>query len=283
MPNPTERTPRFKRAIHLAALSVWLPAALAATPSRAVEIGAYSMEVLVDGRPLAEYAARGTTYVEASKGHEFSIRLVNRTGERVGIALSIDGLNSIDARITTAGEGRKWLLDPHETVTIAGWQTGAATARRFFFTTEERSYGAWLGRTGNLGVIAAAVFREKRPVLLSWSRIAEPEARPTLDAAGSAAAEASPPGARSKAAARQEVSDELAATGIGRETRHPVVEVEFAPEASASAQLQVRYEYREALVRLGVLPRPYPTDEPLARREGARGFNTPGFAPDPYR
>ena len=41
--------------------------------------------------------------------------------------------------------------------------TSRSTARQFFFTTEEKSYGAWLGKTRDLGVITAAFFRERRP------------------------------------------------------------------------------------------------------------------------
>ena len=72
-------------------------------------------------------------------------------------------------------------------------------------------------------------------------------------------------------------------TGIGRETSHPVVEVEFDAEDAPCVELRVRYEYRDALARLGVLRTPRPVDDPLARREHARGFQEPGFAPDPYR
>src|SRR6266436_1682570 len=89
-----------------------------------------SMEILIDGTPLQEYAARGTSYVEAVKGREYSVRLRNRTGERVAIALSVDGLNSIDARTTTASEARKWILEPYGTITLDGWQTSSSTARR---------------------------------------------------------------------------------------------------------------------------------------------------------
>ncbi len=64
----------------------------------ALDRESYSMEILIGGTPLLEYAARGTSYVEAMKGREYSVRLRNRTGERVAIALSVDGLNSIDAR-----------------------------------------------------------------------------------------------------------------------------------------------------------------------------------------
>jgi hypothetical protein len=296
MTNPTMNALRSTRGMRLPALAVLLLSAILSGPARALDAGAYSMEVLVDGRPLGEYAARRTTYVEASKGHEFAIRLRNRTGARIAVALSVDGLNSIDARTTTARDARKWILDPFETVTISGWQTGSRTARRFFFTTEERSYGAWLGKTGNLGVIAAAVFREKRPEPSPWSGITKPWGGPALPPgadngrlAGSAAgeardeAEAAPPSSRSKAVEQRAVSEDLAATGIGRETSHPVIEVEFAAEESPCAVLQVRYEYRDALIRLGVLPEHAPIDDPLARREGARGFREPEFAPDPYR
>lgn len=240
-------------------------------PASAVESGPYSMEILVDGRPLAEHAARGTRYVEALKGREYAVRLTNRTSERIGIALSVDGLNSIDAKTTGPREARKWILDPHESVTLSGWQTSSKTARRFFFTSEENSYGAWLGKTDNLGVIEAAVFRERRPdpPIASWFMRDQPTAAQPCPAA--------------KGAEKRVVSDDLAATGIGRQVDHRVVEVEFEPEARPSRVLRIRYEYRDALVRLGVLPRwSHTHDDPLARRERAHGFEDSGFAPDPY-
>ena len=134
---------------------------LCAAPASATvrEPEPYSMEVLVDGIPLPEYIARSTNYIEAREGREYSIRLRNRTAGRIAIALSVDGLNSIDAKTTTARAGSKWILGPYQTITLDGWQTSSSTARRFYFTTEQDSYGAWLGKTRNLGVISAAVFR----------------------------------------------------------------------------------------------------------------------------
>ena len=81
-------------------------------------------------------------------------------------------------------------------------------------------------------------------------------------------------------ASRDVVSEEMAATGIGRRIGHDVRRVHFQAERNPAAVLQLRYEYRDALVRLGVLPS---LDEPLARRERADGFDDTGFAPDPYR
>ena len=238
-----------------------------------------SIEILIDGAPLQEYAARGTSYVEAVRGREYSVRLRNRTGERVAIALSVDGLNSIDARTTTASEARKWILEPYGTITLDGWQTSTSTARRFVFTTEDRSYGSWLGRTKNLGIVAAAVFRQKRSLPIP---IQGEERRQDSGADSRRAPE---PSAAPSTEQRKSLESlgYLAATGIGREVDHNVVQVAFDAEDAPSALLELRYEYRDTLVRLGVVPPDRPCDTPLSRRESARGFLEPGFAPDPYR
>ena len=257
----------------------------------AAESGGYTVEVLVDGMPLQEYAARGTSYIEALKGREYSVRLRNRTGDRVAIALSVDGLNSIDARTTSAVEARKWVLGPYETITLDGWQMSASTARRFFFTTEEQSYGAWLGKTKNLGLIAAAVFRERpRQVVMQESdELRREEPRPQAGRSAPSA-EAAPEAEKKDSAssesrlrAQPKATDDLAATGIGQETSHPVRQILFDTEDSPAAVLELRYEYHAGLVRLGVLPENGPCQGPLARRERARGFEETGFAPDPYR
>ncbi len=263
--------------------ALFLAAALSpAGRALALDRDGYSMEILVAGAPLSEFAARGTSYVEALKNRDYSVRLRNRTGERVAIALSVDGLNSIDARTTSAVDARKWILGPYETITLDGWQTSSTTARRFLFTTEERSYGAWLGRTQNLGLIAAAVFRERRPPVI----IDEPRQRediPRSESKDSTGSTAPPQSAAPQGSPKQTAPGGLAATGIGQETSHPVRQVQFDAEDSPATVLEIRYEYREALVRLGVFPPDNRYTDPLTRRESARGFDDPGFAPDPYR
>ena len=270
-------------------LSRWTgPLALAAltsfsaAPPRALDAGPFDVEVLVGGRPLSEYTARGTSYVEAH--HEYSVRLSNRTPGRIAVALAVDGLNSIDAKTTPAGEAAKWILAPYQTITIDGWQVNSSDARRFFFTTEDRSYGAWLGRTKNLGVISAAFFRERQPQPV-------PLVEPGCDRDGAAQegraaprASALPPASEEKARRQDALSDDMAATGIGRRVDHSVRRVEFEAESAPAAVVEVRYEYHEALVRLGVLPQP-PVwrEDPLSRREAAHGFTDHDFAPDPYR
>src|SRR5688500_14397550 len=119
------------------------------------------IDILVNGAAQPRYAHQGRWYVEALKGREYAIRIRNPYGVRVAVALSVDGLNTIDAQQTTAAAARKWVLAPYETVTISGWQTSRTEARRFEFTTEEHSYGQALGKTANLGVISAVFFKER--------------------------------------------------------------------------------------------------------------------------
>lgn len=250
--------------------------------------GGYSIEVLVDGRPVQEYYYRGRGYIEALEGREYSVRISNPTPYRVAVALAVDGLSSIDAKHTAARQAAKWVLDPYQTVTIDGWQTSGSTARRFFFTTESRSYANWIGDTRNVGLISAAFFREKRyPVTRYYQDRDERSRAPSAPSGGSgestgkAAPEASAEAGRFEQSVPQK--DDLAATGIGRELDHRVTRVHFDLEDTPATSIEIRYEYRPELVRLGILPEWHRCPTPLDRREGAQGFEDGGFAPDPYR
>lgn len=226
------------------------------------------VEIVVGGTPQPRYPHQGRWYIEALKGREYAIQLRNPFGVRVAVALSVDGLNTIDARQTSATDARKWVLDPYETVTISGWQTSRTEARRFEFTTEERSYGQALGKTANFGVISAVFFKERVP-----------EIRTLDESARSQASAPAPAAAPRKEALAKRAEDEYAATGMGRRTDHAVTQVRLNLEDQPSHTVNIRYEFRAQLVQLGVLPAT-PVHDPLRRRERARGFE-PGFAPVP--
>lgn len=252
----------------LAALTVVPPAVQASRPPVTGTV-----EVVVDGRALPEYRAYSTRYVEALKGKTYAIRLHNPFDVRVAVALSVDGLSTIDARHTTAAAARKWVIGPHETITISGWQTSMAQARRFFFTTEDRSYAQRLGQPQNQGVISAVFFKERAPV-----RIVPP-------APGNADDDAprrrpAPAGAVGKAESQAaRAAEEYAATGIGERTDHAVEVVHLNLESRPAATIDIRYEYRSQLVRLGILPDRPDAADPLSRRQSAQGFDK-GFCPD---
>ncbi|HEX6185643.1 MAG TPA: hypothetical protein VFZ44_17275, partial [Pyrinomonadaceae bacterium] len=90
-------------------------------------------------------------------------------------------------------------------------------------------------------------------------------------------------GSAGATAARPRYDDEHAATGIGRSVGHDVTWIQMRLERSPAAELTVRYEYRDALVRLGLLPRPWRDDGALRRRERSRGFEEPRYSPEPPR
>jgi hypothetical protein len=187
------------------------------TDGRRVRYPAFEVDVLIDGRPLDECYARGRTYIEALPGAEYEVRLRNPSGERVAVALSVDGLNTIDARHTSAWNASKWVIEPYQTITISGWQMSSERARRFYFTNERDSYGAKLGQTANLGVISAVFFRERRQVVI--------------------------PMTRDNGAMSARVEKESAGTGIGRSVRHDVSWIDMDLDSRPVAEVTLRYEY----------------------------------------
>ena len=234
----------------------------------------FDLEVLVDGRPLAEYYARGRTYIEALKGVEYDLRVRNPTGQRVAVALSVDGLNTIDARHTSAWNSSKWVIEPYGSITISGWQMSSERARRFYFTDEGDSYGAKLGRTENLGVIAAVIFREKRQRILEPKPITRDEQRmPSARDESSKESADSRAGNAARSSSAPVTNDDYAATGIGRSVRNDVTWVNMELDPQPAAELNIRYEYYSALLKLGVVPRRNYSPDPVRRREDSRGFS----------
>lgn len=194
--------------------------------TRRIPYPTFELQVLVDGRPLSEYRSRGRTYVEALRGAEYEVRLRNYSPDRVAVALSVDGLNTIDASQTSAWNASKWVIEPYQTITISGWQMSSERARRFYFTTERDSYATKLRQRGDFGMISAVFFRERnRPV---------PFVRPSE--------ESSSAGAQPKLRAEASRGND-AATGIGRSVRNDVTEIDMDLESRPAAELTLKYEY----------------------------------------
>ncbi|HEX4439247.1 MAG TPA: hypothetical protein VH854_04200 [Thermoanaerobaculia bacterium] len=301
----------MRRSLSLAGL--FLTASVAAASNNP----GYSMAVLIDGAPAVEYAARGRLYVEALRGREFTIRLHNPGPGRVAVALSVDGRNVLDAKRTSTAEASKWVIGPGETLDVPGWQISGQTSRRFFFTETERSYAKWLGDTSNVGTIEAVFFREKGSrVAVRPAPPVEDESNWTPDRSSADGVEGGVPGGvvggvpgdaadgvGDSPAIQNEVrvaprsakpsqpapapkpapkaapseADRFAATGIGERTGFSVEWVSLELEDRPASSVALRYEFREQLVRLGVVPRDV---RGLYAREHARGFE-PAYAPDP--
>ncbi|HYV25223.1 MAG TPA: hypothetical protein VE969_08285 [Pyrinomonadaceae bacterium] len=267
----------------------------------AVTDNGFSVEVIIDGRPAREYAAAGRRYIEALENAEYELRIHNPTGSRVAVALAVDGLNSIDARHTSAWDAHKWVIDPYGTIYVRGWQMSSESARRFYFTTERDSYAAKLGQASNLGLISAVFFRERRPITIlpvtpaprrgeerdkdersGWPSSGTSNQN-APSSAPSSAGEASRDSTKQRSVSPSYYpppDDESAATGIGRSVSNGVQWIKMDLDPRPAGEVTIRYEYRSALVRLGIIPRDYPRPDVLNRRERAQGFE-PKYCPEP--
>jgi hypothetical protein len=262
----------------------------------AAERGRFELSVVVDGSVAAEYPFRDRTYIEALRGRTFTLRIHNPTDERVAVSLSVDGLNVVDAKRTTAGAATKWILGPRQTADIPGWQISGQTSRRFFFTETGRAYAKWIGDTRNVGVIEAVFFRERaRRIAPLWVAPAPEESRDSAEQRSREQSEAGAAENKARADAprspsvqggvpsvgsirAEHQSDSFAATGIGERTDFPVRWVSFEEDPVPAASIALRYEYRRELVRLGVFSR----EDDLYARDRGRGFDR-SYAPDPDR
>jgi hypothetical protein len=281
----THRIPGFLlMTFALAATSSAHSGGLAEAPGSLVAVA-----VQAGGRSAPLYPApdgSGRYYIEAREGAPYLIRLCNRSGERVGVVLTVDGLNAISGR-RDGGRERMYVLDPWGRATVRGWRTSLQEVRHFTFVDEEVSYAARTGQSNSrMGWIEVSVYRERRrwrrsplsdSVPLRRDRGAAEERSDQSDAARAP----SEPTAEGEARTMEKgvgasPGRSYPGTGWGSRTQDPAVLVQFDPEPSPSQTTTLRYEYRDALVALGVLPHPYRPRDRLAERDrGEGGFASP--------
>jgi hypothetical protein len=239
----------------------------------------FDVEVLVNGYALNNLYGRGRRYVEAIEGAEYELRIRNPLNRRVAVALFVDGLNTIDAKRTSAERATKWVIEPYGSITISGWQVSDSRARRFYFTTERDSYAAKIGQPADFGAITAVFFREKeRYIVKPLPRIYKDDdlTREDKSQSGTQNRESNKAKtAESGACCPPPRRDEKAATGIGRNVQHDVEWIDVKLEERPTASVTIRYEYRDALVRLGIIPR---REQPVVKQ---RNEDARRYAPEP--
>jgi hypothetical protein len=284
---------------HLGLALLLLPSPLPAHPGSWSSPGSLvSVEVLVEGRraplhPAPDGAQRW--YLEAREGARYAIRLRNRTAQRLAVSLNVDGLNVISGERAASASGpsdpgRMYVLEPWGLSEVRGWRTSLRDVQRFVFVDERSSYAARTGRdNARMGWIELAVYRERYPrwphaVQAPREETAEPEAaRDAAEAAGDHASEA-----RARPAPQQPSATAPPApgsarrsfpgTGWGPRADDPAEVVEFDPEPQAAERVTLRYEYRQALLGLGIDLDPHTHAQPdrlWERERGERGFARP--------
>jgi hypothetical protein len=183
-------------------------------------------------------------YLEARKGENYGIIIRNKTPERVGVVIAVDGRNIISGKQSDLGNTEDmYIVSSYEETRYDGWRTAQDTVNRFYFTDTADSYARkTFNDSSSMGVIAVAVYREQnRPRPLS--RMKMQKSTPPA------------PSAESKASgnASGAVRDEAAGTGFGNEQYSPVTRVIFEPERLPIQKTLVKYEWREVLCRKGIL------------------------------
>jgi hypothetical protein len=222
----------------------------------------------VEGQALATYQRFGSAWVAGQPGHRYAVQLVNRTGARVLVVLSVDGINAITGE--TAGTGQSgYVLGPYASAEITGWRKSSAEAAAFYFTSIADSYAARTDRPDNVGVIGAAVFRERvwrRPEPRNWGpptpfdsrdgaidegraareRDDMASARERARGSGSAAGAAAEPRADGEAKLRSEAAPPAAPRDAARMAQAPAGEADrSAPLSKSESRLGTGHGERE--------------------------------------
>ena len=272
--------PNRRNVIALAAAA----AALFAAPAFA--LGSLVDVTIVDrarSETLPTWSHRGEAWVAGRPGDRYAVRLSNRSGARVLVVLSIDGVNAVSGETAATGQ-TGYVLGPWQTTEITGWRKSLTEAAAFYFTALPDSYAARTDRPDNVGVIGAAVFREREREFVRPYSAPAPVLRGDADQASMAgrlresesSMRAAPPAAAAPAPeskAAGVVRDERLGTGHGEREYAPTTQTTFDRAGERPNELvRVRYDSRENLIALGVIrtPRAPKLPDPF-----------PAFVPDP--
>jgi hypothetical protein len=230
------------------------------------------------GEALTVYRHHGRRYVAGQPGNEYAVRIRNCTDQRLLAVLSVDGVNVVTGE-TASPDQSGYVIEPGGYVTVQGWRKDMNRTAAFYFSDPEASYAVRTGRPDDLGVIGVALFRERPIERQGWlSRDRRTGSSPSREkTAADAAGKAVERRATRSDAAAPAMQEPSLGTGHGRGEYSPVQQVEFERVSTRPDELvAIRYERRETLVAMGVLP---------ASRHGLRDPDPfPGalsFVPDP--
>jgi hypothetical protein len=261
----------------LARLGALVAAALTAavTPfaaSCAASIARVDIYDRTDQQTLDVHRHRGRQYVVGQPGNEYAIRIRNTTGGRVLAVVSVDGVNVVTGE-TAAPDQSGYVIEPGGYVNIQGWRKDLERTAAFYFSDPGDAYASRTGRPDDLGVIGVALFRERGdrwPYSQEREAVASPAAREDSSAAGAKAS-------RDSTAAESNAAVPALGTGHGRREHSPVQRVDFERAGTRPDQrIVLRYDRRENLMAMGVLPKPE-----YRWREPNPFPGSLGFVPDP--
>ncbi|MCB1875405.1 MAG: hypothetical protein KDH88_05465 [Chromatiales bacterium] len=211
-----------------------------AGPSQAARVynaDTVEVEVVSDrGREFQQIPTRSDrgsdatrSWLVAEPNRNYAIRVHNRSRERVGLVIAVDGRNILDGSYSNLRYNEAmYVLGPGEEAEYSGWRTERDRVNRFVFTDFADSYAAAWDDPSAPGTIAVAVFAEDRP------EVRVPQSTRKRAPAGS-------------------LAEDSAGTGFGEEEYSPTRRVHFRAESRPMEKHFIKYEWRETLCRNGVL------------------------------
>ena len=235
------------------------------------------------GQAMPIHRRDGRAYLAGRPGSRYAIRLVNHSGARAMVVLSVDGVNVITGQTAGWNQGG-YVLDAWGTYEIAGWRKSDTAIAAFEFAALRDSYAARTGRPDNVGVIGMAVFLERTaPAVAAQLRDAPEVASAAPAPVAKGETERAFDGAASVEGAQKNRADSRLADKLG--TAHGRQEWSVATRThfdrlsqTPQAVVELAYDSYDNLVAAGII-------RPVAGHAGATSFplsrNATGYVPDP--
>ncbi len=176
-------------------------------------------------------------YVIARDQDEYRIRLRNKTGERIGVVVAVDGRNIISGSKSHLRPREKmYILNPYQTAEYSGWRSSRNHVNRFFFTQMNKSYAAAWGDSSRVGIIAVAAFKERYQQIQQYKNN-----------------DRSSGTTKNRKNSRNQRMSDRPGTGYGKSEWSPSRKVSFSPRKKPMLKEFIKYEYRSNLCRRGVI------------------------------
>jgi len=126
------------------------------TTIRAKEDGQFGIELIVSGTAHPVTLEEGFAMCELAQSDKCQVRLINDSDYECGVRLALDGVDCFWFSKQKVGY---WIVGPHSSVLVKGWQLNNNQAREFTIVPFAQSVAAQAGVTGEIGVICASFYR----------------------------------------------------------------------------------------------------------------------------
>lgn len=246
------------------------------------------------------YQKNGSFYTEGVQDRRYFVRVINPTMGRIEVVASVDGLDILNGKPASVGGGG-FVIRPRSQYDFEGFRVSNEQVAAFRFGSVESGYAASKGDTSNVGIIGVALYQEMedsytithRETEISFGsrdRWKEPVYRGLkglskgLESRGSVS---------SMGTLFGDVTCQIPeASGMEETTSSPALATKFGEAITSKvgttsfkrrtptpwAVHTIRYESRENLVKLGIVPE----DTELQEREKATPFPaSPQFCEPP--